>query len=84
MRVGLLIEVWELFVAVLGTGGRGQRGVSEDTKMNNCECREGPVENAYVQGPEFCATPLGKITKLSTSDKFPRCSAGGSVLCGCM
>ncbi|XP_032356062.1 tripartite motif-containing protein 54 isoform X2 [Etheostoma spectabile] len=26
--------------------------------MNSCGCREGPIENACLQGPEFCAAPL--------------------------
>ncbi len=34
------------------------RRAHKDTRMNSHECREGPTENAYVQGPEFCATSL--------------------------
>lgn len=32
--------------------------VKEDTWMKSSGCREGPIENAYVQGAESCATPL--------------------------
>ena len=50
----------------IGLGG--QRGLSiqephvrrayKDTRMNSRRYGEGPIENAYAQGPEFCATPL--------------------------
>lgn len=29
------------------------RRAHKDTRMNNCGYREGFIENAYVQGPEF-------------------------------
>ena len=29
-----------------------------NARMNSCGCGEGPIENAFLQGPEFCATPL--------------------------
>ena len=30
----------------------------KDAKVNRCKCRERPIENAFLQGPEFCASPL--------------------------
>lgn len=32
--------------------------LKEDNQMNSGVCREGPIQNAYVQGPEYCTTPL--------------------------
>ncbi len=54
-------------------GRGGQRGLSKqgshvrradrDTRMNSCGCGKGPIENAYVQGPEFCAMPMHILKK---------------------
>ncbi len=38
--------------------GPHARRADKDTRMNSRGCWEGPIENAHVQGPEFCATPL--------------------------
>lgn len=35
-----------------------RRALYTDTRMNSCGFREGPIEDAHVQGPEFCATLL--------------------------
>ena len=37
------------------------RRAQKDAKMNSCGCGEGPIENAFLQGPEFCATPLVEL-----------------------
>ncbi len=52
-----------------GKGLGGQRGLNiqglhvrrahKDTRINSRGCREGPIENAYVQDPEVCTTPPG-------------------------
>ncbi len=53
-----------------GIGQGGQIGLSiqgphvkrahKDTRMIRCGCGDRPVEDAHVQGPEFCATLLLK------------------------
>lgn len=30
----------------------------KDTRTSSHGCRERPIENVYVKGPNFCATPL--------------------------
>lgn len=35
-----------------------RRALYTDTRMNSCGFREGPTEDAHVQGPEFWATLL--------------------------
>lgn len=30
----------------------------KDTKMNSHGIGEGPIENDYIQGPEYCAIPM--------------------------
>ncbi len=43
------------------------RRAHKDTRMNSCGCGEGPIENAYVQGPEFCAMPPSQSIDPSSS-----------------
>lgn len=35
-------------------------GHTKDMRIKRLGCEEEPVENAYIQGPQFCATPLCK------------------------
>ena len=42
----------------LSTQGPQVRRAQKDARMNSCGCGEGPIENAFLQGSEFCATPL--------------------------
>lgn len=37
----------------------------KDTRMNSCGFKEGPIENAYAQGPEFCTTALVGLCRWS-------------------
>lgn len=37
------------------------RRIHKDTRMNHHVCGEGPIENACVQGPGFCATKLNVL-----------------------
>ncbi|TDH10081.1 hypothetical protein EPR50_G00071270 [Perca flavescens] len=50
--VGLGVEMG------LSTQGPHVRRAQKDAGMNSSGYREGPIENAFLQGPEFCAAPL--------------------------
>lgn len=38
--------------------------------MNSCGCTVGPIENEYVQGSEFCVTPLFTVNTDSVYEPF--------------
>ncbi|XP_078125665.1 uncharacterized protein LOC144530107 [Sander vitreus] len=42
----------------LSTQGPHVRRAPKDARMNSCGYGEGPIENAFLQGPEVCAMPL--------------------------
>ncbi len=43
------------------------RRAHKDTRMNSRGCGGWPIENAYVHGPEFCATPLFTYSMMCVS-----------------
>ncbi|XP_031176860.1 THAP domain-containing protein 5-like isoform X2 [Sander lucioperca] len=55
----------------LSTQGPHVRRAPKDARMNSCGYGEGPIENAFLQGPEFCATPLYSdvIVKLEPAEE---------------
>ena len=56
----------------LSTKGPDVRRTQKDARLNSCGCVEGPIENDFLQGPEFCATPLGgeREMLICSKDKF--------------
>uniref|UniRef100_A0A8D0A7F0 Zinc transporter n=1 Tax=Sander lucioperca TaxID=283035 RepID=A0A8D0A7F0_SANLU len=50
----------------LSTQGPHVRRAQKDARMDSCGWGKGPIENAFLQGPEFCATPLGAYINKQT------------------
>lgn len=57
--------------------------VNKDTRMNSSRCREGPIENAYVQGSEFCASPLPGQSTFRTREHARECGNASAVIFIC-